>query len=311
MQTIRCEHIVIEDFEQRGAGYCRNRGIERSANSDFTIFLDADDTIAPTFVERCLDVWQPGSYVYTDWLEGEIRKNAPERPWRADGSWHVITALIPTQAVITIDGFDENVIGGEDSISYWSLTRAGCCGIHLAEPLFHYGSEGQRAKAFVEDEFAYKRWKELILGRFKYQMGCCGDNTDKMPDEPSNEPQPGDILARAIWAGNRTEYGLATRRQYPRTGNGKQLWVNPLDVQAAPHLWQPVIEAAPEPKRLNIPPVNGATEAPNAVPVVHGVREISRALFPNAQEPPNIAAMAAIEPVGRGDVGQVLRLARR
>lgn len=307
MQTVRCEHLIIEDTDYRGAGWARNRGLEKSAHADFVVFLDADDSIEPNFVERCLDVWQPGLYVYTDWMQGNVYKVAPDRPWRADGAWHVITALMPTQAVIEVDGFDESLIGGEDSLLFWSLTRADCCGIRVPEALFHYGHEGQRAREFVANESAYQKWKDLILGRFKNQMGCCGDNTNTVPDVPSNEPFDGAVLAQAIWSGNRIEYGLVTRRQYPRTGNGKQVWIDPRDAVAAPHLWRVVVEAKDEPKRLHVSDTNH--NPAQTVPVMHGVHEIARALFPNAQPAPDVDAMAEIEPVGRGDVSQVLRLA--
>lgn len=287
-----------------GAGWTRNRGIEKSAQSDFIVFLDVDDTIEPNFVERCLDVWQEGAYVYTDWMRGNDVIQAPENPWRADGSWHVITALIPTPAVIETDGFDETVSGGEDSIFYWSLTRNGCCGIHLEEALFHYGHEGQRAKEFVNNQQAYQYWKQTLLARFKNQMGCCGDETPNPPDVPGNEPFEGSILVRAIWDGNRIERGIVTGRLYERAGNGKQIYVDARDVAAAPHLWRPIIETVSEPKRLNV-----ATNGVKPVPSLNGVHEIARALFPNAP-PPDIEALAAIEPVGRGDVGQILRLAK-
>lgn len=312
-QTIPCEIISIVDDEQRGPGYIRNRGIEK-AKGKWLVFLDADDWIESNFVERCLDVWREGTYIFTDWWQGDVYKTAPEKPWRANGDWHVITALVPKQAMLDIDGFDETLIGGEDSVAWWSLTRAGCCGIPLHEPLFHYGHEGQRAKEFVNNEKAYAGWKALILERFKNQMGCCGDPTTENPDVPSNEPQPGDVLAQAIWAGNRIEYGLATRRQYPRTGNGKQVWVNPADIQAAPHLWREVVIVKEEPKRLHL---NGNAPAPSTLPamtmppVMHGVQEVARALFPNVQHPADLETLANIEPVGRGDVGQVLRLAKR
>lgn len=309
MQTVRCEHVIVEDTDYRGAGYGRNRGIEKSVSADFVVFLDADDFIEPTFVERCLDAWMPGAYVYTDWLQDGVYKAAPEKPWRADGSWHVITALLPTQAVVAVDGFDETLIGGEDSLFYWSLTRAGCCGIRLPEPLFHYGHEGQRAREFVGNEQAYQRWKDMILGRFKDQMGCCGDPINPVPDVPSNEPFEGAVLAQAIWSGNRTEYGLVTRRQYPRTGNGKQVWIDPRDAAAAPYLWRVVTEPRDEPKRLHPSGADQPPALPQTAPVMQSVQEIARSLYPNAQPAPDITQMAALEPVGRGNVSQVLRLA--
>ena len=70
-------------------------------------------------------------------------------------------------------------------------------------------------------------------------MGCCGDNTQH-PLTPENEPLPGDVLAQAQWHGNRRETGRATGRLYQRTSYPKMLYVNPDDVNAAPHLWKAV-----------------------------------------------------------------------
>lgn len=310
MQTVPCDHIIIEDTDYRGAGWARNRGIEKS-KGDFLIFLDSDDRIEPNFVERCLDVWKPGAYVYTDWLTGDLYRPAPEKPWRADGSWHVITALLPRQAVIDVDGFDEELPAGEDSLLYWQLTRNGCCGIHLPEPLFHYGHEGQRAKIIADNKLVHDEWRRKLLGRFGKQLGCCGDPTENPPDVPSNEGLPGDILARAIWGGNRQAYGLVTRRDYGRTGNGKLVKIDPRDAKAEPHLWQVVIEPAAEPKRLNIANENGKKPAamPPLVKPMRSIQEVAVQLF-DAQLPVNVDEMLTIEPVGKPDVKRVLGLVR-
>jgi glycosyltransferase involved in cell wall biosynthesis len=65
-QTVDCAIETLVDYGGRGAGWARNRLLER-VSTPFVVFLDADDYIEPNFVERCLAVWQPGRYVYTDW----------------------------------------------------------------------------------------------------------------------------------------------------------------------------------------------------------------------------------------------------
>lgn len=306
-QTVPCDHIIIEDIEQRGAGYCRNRGIEQAAG-EFLVFLDADDEIEPTFVERCLSTWQPSYYVYTDfrWGDGKVVTDV-EKPWRGDGSWHPITTLIPREAVLKVDGFREDLVGSEDAWFFYELTRAGCCHIHLREILFHYRhGDGQRARTFVNDKSAIAKYNKEWQERWAKKLGCCGDDVPAQSDNPTNEYFEGAILVRATWGGNYIRFGLATRRQYPRTGDYKQVWVDERDVQLEPNAWQPVEPPKTEPRRLN-------ASAPQVVtPLVEyatadSLQAVTARLFPGVAQPIDVTALAAIEPSARGNVSAVLK----
>ena len=68
-QSLPVEIITIEDTEHTGAGLARNAGATQ-ATAPFIVFLDADDHLHPAFVERTLLRWQPGHYVYCDWVQG-------------------------------------------------------------------------------------------------------------------------------------------------------------------------------------------------------------------------------------------------
>lgn len=235
-QTVPCVVIPVYDDESRGAGWARNQGLAQ-VNTSFVIFLDADDTIDRAFAARCMSVWQPNRYIYSDWMEGTERKNAPACPF-VDGSWHVVTTLIPTAYARRVGGFDETLDGAEDTHFYLKLMSAGYCGLRLALPLFNYGDAGQRAKAFVGTQ----KHTDVLQG-FSREFGgtpkmtCCGNNVDI--DVPTvGDQQPGDVEAMSLWLGNRQERGKATGRLYPRTGNGKRVWVDPRDVAARPDLWR-------------------------------------------------------------------------
>lgn len=273
-QTVPCEVFVYEDTEMRGAGFARNKAL-REVVTPFVCFLDADDTIEPTFLERCLSVWKPGHYVYTDFIveTGAIRSS--DAPWQpTNGEWHVLTSLLRTEDVRKVGGFDEQVIGGEDTLFYWALTRAGICGIALHEPLFTYGKEGRRAKAFVESEF-YAPTMQSLITKYGDAMCCGGENPIKsfVPD------QVGDVEAYAMWGGNRRELGIITGRLYPRSGNMKVMSVDPRDVAASPEKWQrvppPLPATPPDPPREVVrtfmPP------APNRV--LNGVEELVEARY--------------------------------
>jgi hypothetical protein len=146
-QTLPCAHTILYDDDRRGPAALRNEGLRR-ADTDFIVFLDADDWLHPDFARRCINAWRPYHYVYTDWYEGDRHKPAPACAW-VNQTWHVITTLIPTATARYVGGFDETKPGGEDTDFYLKLRRAHFCGIRLPEPLFYYGAEGPRAAAFV------------------------------------------------------------------------------------------------------------------------------------------------------------------
>lgn len=246
-QTIPCDLIVIEDTEGKGAGHARNRGLER-VTSEYASFLDADDTIDPRFAELCLSVLthyaesrDDPRYVYTDWLGAQnVAHKAPEpcEAWTNQTS-HLVTTVLPTDRVRLIGGFDE-VMQIEDADFYVRLRLSGVCGIHVNAPLVHYREGGQRsitARASGE-ETKSKLYMTNRYGGYSL-MACCGDSTQG-PTGPTNEPLEGDILAQAVWHGNRQERGRATGRLYPRTSFPKMLYVDKEDVEKAPMHWRAV-----------------------------------------------------------------------
>lgn len=307
-QTAPCTVMPVWDENGRGPGFCRNRALER-VETPFVVFLDADDAIEPTFVERCLSVWKPGRYVYTDWLAGDKVQAAPAKPW-CGGAWHVITTLVPTEYALGVGGFDEELPGAEDTDFHLKLITAGVCGIHVAEPLFLYGAEGVRAKEFVGGAH-YQPVMQLLSRRYKGMSPCCGDE-EIIEQPPAGQKAPGDVLAQAVWDGNRVERGLVTRRLYPRTGNGKVVWVNAEDVSAAPHHWrlyQPPVDK-PQYQRLDAQPLQSRVK----VPSVHGVEGIAAALHPGSvrgARVERVEQLPALDPVQvTPDVSKVMELAK-
>lgn len=233
-QTVSCDIVVFVDEQEKGAGYARNRGLD-SVKTDFVVFLDADDTIEPEFVETCLAAIKPNHYVYTDWLVDGHHIHAPEPcvVWTRK-TYHVVTTLMYTSDIRRIGGYDELLPGAEDTDAGLRLRLSGICGIRIANPLFIWGDGGLRstelrASGREATVLAYfnERYKEYPL------MGCCGDNVNTH-NSPGNEPLEGDVLVQALWAGNRREWGRATGRLYPITGNMKTLYIDPRDAALMP-----------------------------------------------------------------------------
>lgn len=239
-QTVPVDIIAVPDPERRGTGAARNRGLA-DVTSPYVVFLDADDTIAPDFVERCLKVIRPRSYIYTDWKVDAEVVHAPNCPF-VNRTWHVVTTLLWTADIRAAGGFDEDLPAAEDSDLYLKLMTAGVCGLHLPFPLFTYGAEGERAKNFV-DTPAFDEVMTLFSNRYggkaMASCGSCGGGNNVVFDE-TPEGQPGDVLAYALWGGNRRMRGTITGRLYPRSGNGAVMMVDPQDGAAQPHLWQRV-----------------------------------------------------------------------
>lgn len=247
-QSIYCRVVVVYDTECKGAGAARNRGLEQ-VSTPFVSFLDSDDWIEPDFAEKCLRAYTGRHYVYTDWQTDRCIE-APCTPWDGRGAAHIITTLLPTDFVRYVGGFDETLPGLEDTDLYWKITRSGLCGKRLPEPLFHYGKHGQRAQAF-RDRDDRDAISKTILDRYKGKAmpdncgGCGASYNPDMPTLPANQPFEGGALATALWAGNRQERGRITGTLYPRSGNGKQLYVYERDIDAAPHLFARVVELPP------------------------------------------------------------------
>lgn len=299
-QTVYCRCIVVYDHEQRGAGWARNRGLEQ-VNSPFVTFLDSDDLLSPTFAEDMLQAYDGMHYVFCHWLTDRIIE-APCRPWDGSGAAHIVTALYPTSLVRYVGGFDESLPGFEDTDFGWKMTRFGACGRRLAKPLVQYRKGGLRAEAFRQrpDRDAIAK---SILERYRGKPmaddcgGCGASYNPDMPVLPANQPFEGAVLATALWAGNRQERGRMTGILYPRSGNGKRLYVHERDIDAAPHLFARVVELPPPLSEDDLQAWRSLTTG------LHEGMGIAKA--PPVQMPvPANAPRGEVAP----DVGQVLRL---
>lgn len=255
-QTERCILLTMIDSERRGPGALRNQMLSR-VDTPFVVFLDADDWIETTFAAECLAEYNRiggDRYIFPDFFEddGTVVQtpclNGPDmhavsvpdqRPY-CGGTWHPITTLIPTEWARAVNGFDESLPGAEDTDFYLKLCTTFRCGHRLAKPLFHYQSGGGRAIAFRESA-DHARVMQGMTIKYGGKMGCCGDDT---PAPPVGQKQPGDVMAIALWSGNRHEHSYVSNRTYERSGNGKTMWIDPRDAERRPDLWK-VIEQQP------------------------------------------------------------------
>ena len=241
-QTLPCNVLTIEDTAGHGAGWSRNQGL-RQVNTEYVAFLDADDTIEPTFAEICFDILarvQGNRYAYTNWYEGGQARVAPSPCdlWTMQ-TYHLVTTVMKTVDARRIGGYDESMPGAEDTDFGIRLKLSGVCGVHINAPLLHYNVGGQRSMALRQSGIEPKMQAYMKERYGGYTMGCCGDNTPNN-NTPQGEKLDGDVLAQAQWNGNRRVRGLATGRVYAYASNPDVVYVDPLDVAAAPQQWKKV-----------------------------------------------------------------------
>lgn len=305
-QTVACEIIPIVDDEQRGTAWVRNRGIEQ-ATTDFITFLDADDLLMPTFVERCWQAQQQtGRYIYTDFTDDKGRLyETPDCPW-VNESWHAVTAFIPRAWVLAVDGFDEALReGGEDSEFFMHLCSSGHCGARLPEALFVYtNAPDTRSKRWVHSpaHLAYDAMiQERYLSKGKTAMGCCTEPAKKLLDP--NTPAPRMVLARPRWGGNRSERGLVTGTKYPPADRSQIIEVDPRDAAARPDHWDVI--RPPEPAPVNVPMI-----AMQPTPSLQALAQRALQIKPPPYQPPAPPPPAPIVPA-MPNVERVTRLAQR
>jgi glycosyltransferase involved in cell wall biosynthesis len=236
-QTVPVDVRIQKDPAARGAGWARNQLLER-VRTPFTVFLDADDWLEPTFVSECLKAYRRGYYVYTDWYEDNIPQPAPAcDEWITDLKTraHLVTALVPTSVFRITKGFDETLPGIEDADLWLRLRTFGYCGRRVNKPLVHYGFGGLRSESFKTNE---KRdyYRRIVDERYKRNIAMCACNEVAPRNGADNERQEGDVWAEVLYA---PMSQIIEGRFYPRPFQA-HMWVKREHALTRPDLWRVV-----------------------------------------------------------------------
>jgi len=197
---------VLRFSENRGISAARNEGI-RSANGVYICFLDSDDLLAPTFIEKC--VWRMLSFPRLSFTKGFTTGfGAKSYLWR--NGFHsrerflienqvTPTSLVRREAAVSVGGFDEQIRGGLEDWDFWlKLANAGYWGDTISEKLDSYRIRDNHVGRW--DNLRSDSRRESYAGLFRQRYGRLwtegfpdvsprrGESTDfKIPEEFSRK----------------------------------------------------------------------------------------------------------------------------
>jgi glycosyltransferase involved in cell wall biosynthesis len=148
------DRVVYIRQENRGLSGTRNRGLQE-AKYDRLVFLDADDMLAPTMVERCLATMRSvgDDCVLTACLSRHVDENGTPlrkthpcgdgvteldaRSFAFKNRFQPSAALVCREPLLAAGGFDESLTSSEDRDAWLRIAAFGKV-VLLPEPLLDY-----------------------------------------------------------------------------------------------------------------------------------------------------------------------------
>lgn len=273
--TILDTYPFIRLVDTEGVGnvsYARNIGAS-IAKSPFLVFLDADDSLEPTFLRKVIQAYNSNDprYVYTDyWSSKKGTEPTHAKTEEYDvaklmlQALHAITAFIPKVWFDEIGGFNEKLSGWEDWDLYLNLAKHKHYGTRLPEPLVVYNIEDGRRR-----EDSRSKQEELLVyitNTYKESEMCvtCPSikrHANRPPMERAMSQQGAKAMAQTMStnvlvkenSGNRGAHsviGVRTGSQYGRHSHNDEFVMSSQDQNAQPHLYL-LIGPAPSDKLID------------------------------------------------------------
>ncbi len=164
--TLEKKYPFLEIIHQPNAGLSATRNIGlKKISTQYVVFLDADDTIAPGYFEkaiRILERYKNLSFV-TCWIryfgaaKGIWPGHNPELPYLLYHNTVHSGSVFNTRDLLNIEGYDEELLYGmEDYEIAINLVSKGFHGVCLPETLFNYRiRKKSMSKSFTNNKQLY------------------------------------------------------------------------------------------------------------------------------------------------------------
>lgn len=157
--------------ENRGLAAARNRGMAEAAGR-YLVPLDADDELAPAFLERMIAALEPepeAGYAHC-WAElfGDIEAVWATRPWNR---YQILVSnsvvgcvVLRSEAWRAAGGYDETMTSGNEDWELWvRLASHGWGAVEVREPLFRYRKHG--ISMSVDTEARHEEGAAAVVSR--------------------------------------------------------------------------------------------------------------------------------------------------
>jgi glycosyltransferase involved in cell wall biosynthesis len=173
---------ILQNTENRGVAFTRNRAIERSLGP-FIVPLDADDKIAPTFIEEALNILHKGKadvvYSKTDFfgtVSGEFYRPKFSVRELLNENLVVNTAIYRKSAWREAGGYSEYLVQGLEDWDFWlSLVERGNRFFRIEKRLFlyrrHSVSRNESSRA------SNHALRDILFSRHRYLYDTCNVKT--------------------------------------------------------------------------------------------------------------------------------------
>lgn len=177
--TEKDSRITLINIPNGGVSKARNLGM-KIAKGTYILPLDSDDRIAPTYIEKAVDIFtkqKDVKLVYCQW--SFFGSDCDTIPLKYLGYRHLLlynsifcSALFRKYDALAIGGYDETMTGYEDWEFFIRLLDENSKVIQIAEPLFHYrikvasrNTEAIRQNNFIE-QYIYRKNIDTYLKLF-------------------------------------------------------------------------------------------------------------------------------------------------
>ena len=159
--------VRLLEQENAGVARARNRGANE-ARGELVVFLDADDVLEPSFVERCWSALATApadvAYAYTQMqLFGDEDAVFASREFHGPellrNNFVPVTCLLRRDVFLAAGGFDPRFRAYEDWELWLRLFARGHRGVLVPEPLLRYRRHGRTRDRISHDDAVATLWE--------------------------------------------------------------------------------------------------------------------------------------------------------